>query len=110
MTPSIEEAHRLLRLAERDLQTYRILAAHPDASLAAACFHPQQSVEKALTVMSGIAIPILFAPARESKHVRGKRAAGAVTRAAAALHSQCSGPYAAVREKEAPLDARAHWL
>jgi len=48
MTPSIEEAHRLLRLAERDLQTYRILAAHPDASLAAACFHAQQSVEKAL--------------------------------------------------------------
>lgn len=48
MTPSIEEALRLLRLAERDLQTYRILAAHPDASLAATCFHAQQCVEKAL--------------------------------------------------------------
>ncbi|MBK7675105.1 MAG: HEPN domain-containing protein [Candidatus Accumulibacter sp.] len=48
MTPSIEEALRLLRLAKRDLQTYRILAAHPDASLAATCFHAQQSVEKAL--------------------------------------------------------------
>jgi HEPN domain-containing protein len=48
MTPSIEEALRLLRLAQRDLQTYRILAAHPDASLAATCFHAQQSVEKAL--------------------------------------------------------------
>ena len=34
MTPSLEEALRLLRLAQRDLQTYRILAAHPDASLA----------------------------------------------------------------------------
>ncbi len=48
MTPSIEEALRLLRLAQRDLQTYRILADHPDASLAATCFHAQQSVEKAL--------------------------------------------------------------
>jgi len=48
MTPSLEEALRLLRLAQRDLQTYRILAAHPDASLAATCFHAQQSVEKAL--------------------------------------------------------------
>jgi hypothetical protein len=48
MTPSNEEALRLLRLAQRDLQTYRILADHPDASLAATCFHAQQSVEKAL--------------------------------------------------------------
>ncbi|WP_300340103.1 HEPN domain-containing protein [Accumulibacter sp.] len=48
MTPSLEEALRLLRLAQRDLQTYRILATHPDASLAATCFHAQQSVEKAL--------------------------------------------------------------
>lgn len=48
MTPSLEEAFRLLRLAQRDLQTYRILAAHPDASLVATCFHAQQSVEKAL--------------------------------------------------------------
>lgn len=48
MTPSTEEAIRLLRLAQRDLQTYRILAAHPDASRAATGFHAQQSVEKAL--------------------------------------------------------------
>jgi HEPN domain-containing protein len=46
MTPSIEEAFRLLRLAQRDLQTYRILADHPDASLAATCFHAQQRVER----------------------------------------------------------------
>lgn len=36
------------RVILRDLQTYRILAAHPDASMAATCFHAQQSVEKAL--------------------------------------------------------------
>jgi HEPN domain-containing protein len=48
MTPYIEEAHRLLRLAERDLQTFSILAAHPDASLSAMCFHAQQSAEKSL--------------------------------------------------------------
>lgn len=48
MTPCIEEAHRLLRLAERDLQTFHILAAHPEASLSAMCFHAQQSAEKSL--------------------------------------------------------------
>ena len=48
MTPCIEEATRLLRIAERDLQTFHILAAHPDASLSAICFHAQQSVEKSL--------------------------------------------------------------
>jgi HEPN domain-containing protein len=48
MTPCIEEAHRLLRLAERDLQTSLILAAHPEAALSAMCFHAQQSAEKSL--------------------------------------------------------------
>ncbi|MEF8718566.1 MAG: hypothetical protein V5B44_12910 [Candidatus Accumulibacter necessarius] len=41
MTPSIGEALRLLRLAQRDLQIYRILADHPDSFLAATCFHAQ---------------------------------------------------------------------
>ncbi|HYN76981.1 MAG TPA: HEPN domain-containing protein [Lamprocystis sp. (in: g-proteobacteria)] len=48
MTPFIEEAARLLRLAERDYRSFSILFNHPDADLAAACFHAQQSVEKAL--------------------------------------------------------------
>lgn len=48
MTPYIEEAQRLTRLAQRDLQTFRILADHPDAALSAMCFHAQQSVEKSL--------------------------------------------------------------
>lgn len=48
MTPCIEEAHRLLRLAERDLQTFSILAEHPEAALSAMCFHAQQSAEKSL--------------------------------------------------------------
>lgn len=48
MTPCTEEAHRLLRLAKRDLQTSSILAAHPDAAPSAACFHAQQSAEKSL--------------------------------------------------------------
>jgi HEPN domain-containing protein len=48
MTPCIEEAHRLLRLAERDLKTFHILAAHPEAALSAMCFHAQQSAEKSL--------------------------------------------------------------
>jgi HEPN domain-containing protein len=48
MTPFTEEAQRLLRLAERDMQTFRILAAHPEAALASTCFHAQQCAEKAL--------------------------------------------------------------
>lgn len=48
MTPFIEEARRMLRLAERDYETFAILRAHPDAKLAPTCFHAQQAVEKAL--------------------------------------------------------------
>jgi HEPN domain-containing protein len=48
MMPFIEEARRMLRLAERDFETFAILRAHPDAKLAPTCFHAQQSVEKAL--------------------------------------------------------------
>lgn len=48
MTHFIEEARRMLRLAEQDYQTFAILRAHPDARLAPTCFHAQQSVEKAL--------------------------------------------------------------
>lgn len=48
MTPYIEEAQRLLRLAKRDYDTFAILRAHPEAKLAPTCFHAQQSVEKAL--------------------------------------------------------------
>lgn len=48
MTPCIEEAFRLLRFAERDFQTYRILAEHPESALSALGFHAQQCVEKSL--------------------------------------------------------------
>jgi len=46
MTPCIDEAKRFLRLAERDYRSFAILADHPDADAAAACFHSPQSVEK----------------------------------------------------------------
>ncbi|MDP2821268.1 MAG: HEPN domain-containing protein [Sulfuritalea sp.] len=48
MTPFIEEAERLLRLARRDYQTCAILGSHPDAQIAPICFHAQQCVEKSL--------------------------------------------------------------
>jgi HEPN domain-containing protein len=48
MTPFIEEARRLLRIADRDYQTFKILRNHPEAELAPTCFHAQQAVEKAL--------------------------------------------------------------
>ena len=48
MTPFIEEAERLLRLARRDYQTCSILLSHPEAQIAPIWLHAQQCVEKAL--------------------------------------------------------------
>lgn len=48
MTPCTEEALRLLRLAGRDLEIFRILVSHPEAALSSVCFHAQQCAEKAL--------------------------------------------------------------
>ena len=48
MTPALEEAHRLLRLALRDSDTFELLLPLPRATMAAIGFHAQQAVEKAL--------------------------------------------------------------
>jgi HEPN domain-containing protein len=48
MSPQLEEARRLLRLAHRDRTAFAALAAAPEVALAVACFHAQQAVEKAL--------------------------------------------------------------
>ena len=48
MTPFVDEAKRLLRIAGRDYQTFTILRNHPEAELAPICFHAQQAIEKAL--------------------------------------------------------------
>lgn len=48
MTPVFEEAARLVRLAQRDRETFGLLKPIPQASLAALGFHAQQSIEKAL--------------------------------------------------------------
>lgn len=48
MTPFIEEAQRLLRLARRDYQTCAMSRSHPEAQIAPICFHAQQCVEKSL--------------------------------------------------------------
>lgn len=48
MTPTHEEASRLLRLAQRDRETFGLLKPIPQASLAALGFHAQQSIAKAL--------------------------------------------------------------
>lgn len=41
MTPALEEARRLLRLAHRDRTTLMLLAGIPEAPLASAGFHAQ---------------------------------------------------------------------
>lgn len=46
MTPALEEAQRLLRLALRDRDTFELLCPLPTASMAAIGFHAQQAVEK----------------------------------------------------------------
>lgn len=48
MTPEIEEALRLLRLARRDLDTADLLLPLSRATVAAIGFHAQQCAEKAL--------------------------------------------------------------
>ncbi|MSQ71393.1 MAG: HEPN domain-containing protein [Betaproteobacteria bacterium] len=52
MTPSREEAERLLRLAWRDRQTFELLLPLPQAGMAALGFLAQQSVEKALKAVA----------------------------------------------------------
>lgn len=51
MTPQLEEALRLLRLARRDQEVFRILAAAGGDTHAAAGFHAQQAAEKALKAL-----------------------------------------------------------
>lgn len=48
MTPGIEEALRLLRLAEKDLRAFLVMKDHPDVTFGIACFHAQQAVEKSI--------------------------------------------------------------
>jgi HEPN domain-containing protein len=48
MTPALEEAHRLQRLALRDRGTFDLLLPLPQATMAAIGFHAQQAVEKSL--------------------------------------------------------------
>jgi HEPN domain-containing protein len=60
MTPQREEALRLLRLAQRDRETFDLLLPLPKASLAALGFHAQQAAEKALKavgVLLGLEMP-----------------------------------------------------
>lgn len=60
MTPQIEEALRLLRLARRDRGTFELLLPLPEAGLAALGFHAQQAAEKALksvAVLLGLEVP-----------------------------------------------------
>lgn len=45
MTPALEEALRLLRLARRDRTTLMLLARIPEAPMASVGFHAQQAVE-----------------------------------------------------------------
>ncbi len=52
MTPALEESQRLLRSARRDRDTFLLLVALPQASMAALGFHAQQAVEKALKAVA----------------------------------------------------------
>jgi HEPN domain-containing protein len=48
MEPHLEEAWRVLRLADRDIKAFEILKQDPTVHIATVCFHAQQAVEKSL--------------------------------------------------------------
>lgn len=48
MTPALEEAMRMLRLADADLAAFNVLLASPEVSPTIAGFHAQQAIEKCL--------------------------------------------------------------
>jgi len=48
MQPHLEEAWRLLRLADRDIKAFEVLKEAPDVHLSIIYFHTQQAVEKSL--------------------------------------------------------------
>lgn len=48
MTPALEEALRMLRLADADLAAFNVLHASPDVASEVAGFHAQQAIEKCL--------------------------------------------------------------
>ncbi len=54
MTPQLEESRRLLRLAQRDRETFDLLLPLQKASLAALGFHAQQAAEKALKAVAAL--------------------------------------------------------
>lgn len=54
MTPQLEEAQRLLRLAKRDKETFDLLCRMPEANLAAIGFHAQQAAEKTLKAILAV--------------------------------------------------------
>lgn len=58
MTPAIDEARRLQRIAESDRDAFVVLKAAPHVRLSIVCFHAQQSIEKALkAVLTANGIP-----------------------------------------------------
>jgi HEPN domain-containing protein len=56
MTPALEEAQRLLRIAQRDRDTLELLIPLPSAALSAMGFHAQQAVEKALKAICALRV------------------------------------------------------
>ena len=48
MKPHLEEAWRSLRLADRDIKAFDILAGQPEAHISIVGFHAQQAAEKLL--------------------------------------------------------------
>ena len=48
MKPHLEEAERMLQLADRDIKAFEILKEEPEAHISIVGFHAQQAVEKSL--------------------------------------------------------------
>lgn len=58
MTPTLEEANRLLHIARSDRDAFLVLRDAPHIRLSVTCFHAQQAVEKALkAVLTAKGVP-----------------------------------------------------
>jgi HEPN domain-containing protein len=51
MKPHLEEALRMLRLADRDIAAFSVLRDSDEVHISVVCFHAQQAVEKSLKAL-----------------------------------------------------------
>jgi len=93
MTPQLEEARRLLRLAQRDAEVFEIIVAAGSNTHAAAGFHAQQSAEKALKALLCV-LDVDFSRTHDLEALANRLAAAGLTLPLDASGLRALTPYA----------------